>query len=201
MRVNFMGLHGPQGVLPRAYCELVNERIRARDTTLRDFFDLFNHRMISLFYQAWEKYRFDDSVRARRARPVFAPRAGAVGAGHAGLAEPAGCARTIRCFSTAGCSRMHSRSATALRQVLWDYFDVPVEIEQFVGAWYPVDEESQCSLGENGELFGAVGIRRGGGRRDLGPAVQGAHPTGAADAGAVSGLPARARGRIASCAR
>ena len=60
-----------------------------------------------------------------------------------------------------GLLSMHSRSATGLRQVLWDYFNVPVEIEQFVGAWYPVDEESQCSLGENGGYseqlgFGAV---------------------------------------------
>jgi type VI secretion system protein ImpH len=32
--------------------------------------------------------------------------------------------------------------------LLWDYFDVPVEIEQYVGAWYPVEVESQCCLGE-----------------------------------------------------
>ena len=56
---------------------------------------------------------------------------------------------------------MHPRSAAALRQVLADYFDVPVEIEQFVGAWYPVDAESQCCLGEGGGYseqlgFGAV---------------------------------------------
>ena len=30
-------------------------------------------------------------------------------------------------------------SATGLRQLLEDYFGVPVEIEQFVGAWYPLD--------------------------------------------------------------
>ena len=56
---------------------------------------------------------------------------------------------------------MHARSATALRQVLWDYFGVPVEIDQFVGAWYPVERESQCALGETGGYseqlgFGAV---------------------------------------------
>ena len=57
---------------------------------------------------------------------------------------------------------MHPRSAVALRQVLLDYFRVPVEIEQFVGVWRPVEEESQCSLGEgdrripSGSGFGAV---------------------------------------------
>ena len=31
---------------------------------------------------------------------------------------------------------MQSRSAVALEQMLADYFEVPVEIEQFTGAWY-----------------------------------------------------------------
>jgi type VI secretion system protein ImpH len=31
--------------------------------------------------------------------------------------------------------------------LLIDYFGVPVEVDQFVGAWYPVESDLQCNLG------------------------------------------------------
>jgi len=58
MTLAFLGLTGPSGALPRFYTEVLLERVRQKDRTLREFLDLFNHRLISLFFRAWQKYRF-----------------------------------------------------------------------------------------------------------------------------------------------
>ncbi|MDA1013746.1 MAG: type VI secretion system baseplate subunit TssG [Planctomycetota bacterium] len=58
LHVNFMGMTGPIGALPQWYTETVVQRMAMKDHTLREFLDIFNHRLISLFYRAWEKYRF-----------------------------------------------------------------------------------------------------------------------------------------------
>jgi type VI secretion system protein ImpH len=59
MIVNFMGLTGPSGVLPRPYTERLWSEARGPErTALQDWLDLFNHRFIALFYRAWEKYHF-----------------------------------------------------------------------------------------------------------------------------------------------
>jgi type VI secretion system protein ImpH len=58
MTVAFFGLTGPIGALPRPYSELVRQRARKGDFALRDFFDIFNHRLLQIFATAGEKYRF-----------------------------------------------------------------------------------------------------------------------------------------------
>ncbi|HTT60514.1 MAG TPA: type VI secretion system baseplate subunit TssG [Bryobacteraceae bacterium] len=145
MKVNFMGLTGPMGVLPYSYTELIRSRDRLRDRSIADFFDIFNHRMISLFYQAWEKYRFfvtyerDEQDRLSQYLMSF------VGLGTQGLENRQALADDSLLFYC-GLLSLQPRSAAALQQVLADYFDVPVEIEQFVGAWRALDPANQCSM-------------------------------------------------------
>jgi type VI secretion system protein ImpH len=145
MRVNFMGLTGPLGLLPLYYTQLVSERLRARDTALRDFLDIFNHRAISLFYQAWEKYRFSVEYE-RGGRDRFSHHLlDFIGLGTAGLENRQRVSDQSLMYY-AGLLGQHPRSAVALRQLLEDYFDVPVAIEQFAGAWYRLTTEMQCCL-------------------------------------------------------
>ena len=48
--------------MPRHYTEMLlriqRDAKHEEKFALRDWFDLFTHRMLSLFYRAWEKYRF-----------------------------------------------------------------------------------------------------------------------------------------------
>jgi type VI secretion system protein ImpH len=160
MRVNFMGLIGPLGMLPLPYTSLVRERLREKDSTLRDFFDIFNHRIISLFCLAFEKYRFsipyERGERDRFSHHVLA----LIGLGTPGLQDRQDVADDSLLFYS-GLLSLHTRSTVALRQVLMDYFNVPVAIEQFVGVWRPVEPASQCSFSEANDYserlgFGAI---------------------------------------------
>ncbi len=160
MTVNFMGLTGPEGVLPLYYTQLVAERARLRDTALRDFFDIFNHRMISLFYQAWEKYRFTVQYERGSGDRLSQYMLDFIGIGTKGLQGRQAVADGALGYY-AGLVSQHPRSAIGLKQLLEDYFGVPVEVEQFAGAWYKLSGDNQTCFddgaGETEQLaIGAI---------------------------------------------
>lgn len=146
MKVNFMGLTGPNGVLPYCYTELILERLRAKDPAMESFFDVFNHRMISFFYRAWEKFRFPATY--YRGDDTFTHHLlDLLGLGTVGLrARQAVPDEALLHY--AALFGAHARSAEALETILQGYFDVPAEVEQFAGAWYRLDPSAQCSMTE-----------------------------------------------------
>ncbi|HSW49613.1 MAG TPA: type VI secretion system baseplate subunit TssG [Bryobacteraceae bacterium] len=156
MSVNFMGLTGPTGVLPLYYTELVMERLRARDTTLASFLDIFNHRAISLFHEAWEKYRFPVALERGEACSFTGLLLSLTGLGTPGLAGRQA-VRDDSLVFYAGLLGPQPRSAAGLELLLADYFDVPVEVEQFVGVWRSLDRETQTRFEDAGDLSEQLG--------------------------------------------
>jgi type VI secretion system protein ImpH len=157
MTVNFMGLTGPHGVLPLYYTLLAAERVRARDGAMRDFLDIFHHRIISLFYRAWAKYRVAATYDGTDRDALTLHLMDLIGFGAAGLRGRLPIRDESLLFYS-GLLSLRSRPAKALEQMLADYFDVPVVIEQFVGAWYPLTESAQCGIGEETDASNQLGL-------------------------------------------
>lgn len=152
LMVSFMGLTGPLGVLPQQYTELLMERARYKDTTLWNFLDIFNHRMISLFYRAWEKYRFPIAYERNRADHFTEYLFDIIGLGTRGLRQRLHLPdQGLLLYSGLIAQRPHS--ASALQAIIGDYFGVRVEVDQFNGQWIRLEEADLSRLGAfNGSL-------------------------------------------------
>jgi type VI secretion system protein ImpH len=157
LAVNFMGVTGPQGPLPHFYTTLILARLRAGDRTLRDFLDLFHHRMLSFFYQAWEKYRFAVSYE-RGERDRFSHHLlDLIGLGTLGLQERLAVPDDAFLFF-AGILGQRPHSAHALELLLNDYFEVPCEVMQLVGGWFRLDATTECCIGERSTPSEQLGL-------------------------------------------
>jgi type VI secretion system protein ImpH len=157
MVVNFMGLIGPLGVLPHHYTLFVAETARARSRALRDFLDIFQHRLISLFYRAWRKYHFTATYERGGRDGVTEHLRDLIGLGITAFRDRFRIPDEALLFY-AGALAPQPRSAVALEQLLEDYFQVPVEIEQFVGGWYALSGGTLCSLGADAGPADQVGL-------------------------------------------
>lgn len=150
MTIAFMGLTGPLGVLPRYYTELIMEQMRHQDRALLDFFDIFTHRLVSLFYRAWEKYQVVVSFEGAKLHKKKTDRVehhllALMGLGTKGLVGQLSFPSQALLGYT-GLLALRTRSAQALCQVLSHYFGVLTNVKQFVGQWVALAQEDQARL-------------------------------------------------------
>ena len=157
MTVNFMGLTGPQGALPLTYSLYAAERVRAGDTALKDFLGIFDHRMLSLFYRAWEKTHPDITYGHADRDWLTRHLLDLVGLGGEELQGRLPIPDDALLYY-AGILALPTRPAAALEQMLADYFSVPVTVEQFVGAWYALDRATQTELGDDDSAAAQLGL-------------------------------------------
>jgi len=142
MTVPFLGLTGPSGVLPQHYTSLLIERchVKHKDYALKEYFDLFHHRLVSLFYRAWEKYHFQFAFeRVQLEKPgedddfTFALYS-LVGLSTDGLRRRMAFDDEAVIFY-GGYFAHFPRNAISLKCMLGDYWEVPVAVQQFRGQW------------------------------------------------------------------
>jgi type VI secretion system protein ImpH len=147
VEVNVFGLVGPDAVLPHIYTRLVAREESDGNPAVRDFFDIFQHRLLSLLVRALRKTnvalaREYGGAGADRLLLALGDIMGVPLHRDAELGAPAGAA------PFAGLAGPQRRSALGLEQLLRGRFDVPVEVEPFVGGWMRLSEEDCCSLGD-----------------------------------------------------
>jgi type VI secretion system protein ImpH len=156
MTVEFMGLCAAISVMPAPYTEYLIARTREKDHAMEDFFNIFNHRMISFFYRGWEKYRFFVEYEKSREDPLSARLLDLLGLGTVGLRGRGGIPDDAF-LNYVGLLARHVRTAASLQQVLEDYFEESVHVQQFAGTWRKLSVENQtcfAGLGRANELLG-----------------------------------------------
>ncbi|WP_435020242.1 type VI secretion system baseplate subunit TssG [Tundrisphaera sp. TA3] len=147
--VSFLGLTGPMGVLPHAYTELLQARRKAGDPTLAAFLDLFHHRLVSLFYRAWEKHHFVVPFERGEPDPLTDALFDMVGLGGPALRDRHAFPDAVALANAPSLTRRH-RTAADLEAMLCDYFGVPIAVEQFIGRWLELDPADRSTLSASG---------------------------------------------------
>jgi type VI secretion system protein ImpH len=158
MVVNFLGLVGHMGVLPTHYSRMIPETNSPdpKPNALRDFLDLFHHRMVSLFYRAWERSHFFVPLERGDADWMTERLNDLIGLGLENSRESVGVeAEALLPYS--GLLAAIPRSALSLQAMIEAYFDVPAEVEQFQGGWYRISEAHQCRIDDDEGLGGRLG--------------------------------------------
>jgi len=145
--VNFLGLLGPGGPMPLSITEYVYDRLQNHnDTTLAAFLDIFNHRMISLFYCAWARCQPTVS-HDRPEDDWYADYIGSfVGIGDRSFHGRDMLSDELKLYY-AGRLSCQTRNAEGLQAILESFFGLPVVIEEFVGQWIGLSPQERSRLG------------------------------------------------------
>ena len=147
MELNCSGTLGTNGPLSLQLTEHVYQRSKhARDNTFIGFLNMFHNRLTSFLYRAWALYqpavscdREDEDYFLKIFRSL-------VGYDYPSSSQQQNITdHTAAYYSGLLTKPVHGRGG--LVAILYDYFNVPVKLEQFTGLWDKIVDEYYCKLG------------------------------------------------------
>lgn len=149
MEVNFMGIAGAFGPLPVPYTDVILGRLAKKDRALKEFLDLFNHRLVSLAYRIRKTFRMGLEWKVpedtHAADYLFA----LVGLGTPGLRHRL-TIPDLSLVSFGGLMAGPVRSLAGLEQILRGYFHIGVAAKSCLGGWRALDAGDHTRLGRTG---------------------------------------------------
>ena len=151
--INFLGLTGSCGVLPYHYTELIQQRIKEKDYSLQEFFNLFNHRTTSLFYQSSTKYKLPIEYERKKLNRIKLPHRdnhsqallSLIGLGTKNLTDRL-YTQDESLLYYSGLFTQQLRTSTGLKQILSSHFGIPVQINEFIGQWQDLIDDVRTRL-------------------------------------------------------
>lgn len=150
MIVNFLGLAGTLGPLPKPYTALILDQLKNKDTTIKDFLDIFNHRLISLFYLVKKIHRVGLDTKAPGRDKIASYLYSIMGMGTDALQNRMQLPDRAL-LSYVALLVQQPRSLVGLERILSDYFQFNVKGEQFCGQWLKLSEDQVTKLGNKGQ--------------------------------------------------
>jgi type VI secretion system protein ImpH len=147
----FLGLTGSVSPLSSAMLEEVLRAESSDAPALRAFYDLFHHRVASLFYRAWKKYRFAAGFRVEGDDPYTRRALSFIGIDSAGAIADSGLAPLSQ-LSLAPLLSLRVRSGRSLELVLRHALrpitgDARIWVEPFVVRKVEIAPEQRVQLG------------------------------------------------------
>jgi type VI secretion system protein ImpH len=142
----FLGLYGSDSPLPAHFTEALLPE-QEEDERVRGFLDLFHHRIFSLLYRVWKKYRYYVTFRSDGSDAISQIVRGLLGIGTPHLDESLRL-NPLRLFRYVGLLSQRPRSAGGLIGQLRDFFEgIDFDIQSCVGRWLWIQPNDRNSLG------------------------------------------------------
>lgn len=151
--VSFLGLYGVASPTP----VYLTEMLTATDVDpyeLADFLDLFNHRTISLYYRAWQKYRHPYRYEPGGKDELSGYLLSFIGLGDPAVRQRTG-VPTSRLLRYLGLLALPTRPPVGLELAASDRFgSLPARVEERLFRWVPIPPEARNAIGRKNSTLG-----------------------------------------------
>ncbi|WP_395344091.1 type VI secretion system baseplate subunit TssG [Ningiella sp. W23] len=171
----YLGMFGINGPLPLHLSEYALERnYRYNDKTLTEFCDIFHHRFLSLFYRSWSVSQpcvSHDHPQHDHFSKAVSTFSGALLKSNKAASNTAASNKANKTPKTAflhkpanidsflsGLFSNKSRSSGTLCQLLSEYLQQEVYVQEFEGDWYALPEGAECRLGGSNVSLGISSV-------------------------------------------